>query len=105
MRRKPGLPLAESASPCLSKWKQRQALFFLSQLTTSSFPDAERRKVERRIRRTERTLRSLSDAGPGAQDQQAELNRQLCQLKEDLEYVRVRARLFLVCHSINLQKL
>ncbi|GAQ91534.1 hypothetical protein KFL_008020040 [Klebsormidium nitens] len=48
----------------------------------------ERRKVERRIRRTERALRGLSDAGPDAQAQQAELSRQLAQLKEDLEYVR-----------------
>eukprot|EP00243_Klebsormidium_subtile_P002464 TRINITY_DN148_c0_g1_i1.p1 TRINITY_DN148_c0_g1~~TRINITY_DN148_c0_g1_i1.p1 ORF type:complete len:388 (-),score=105.55 TRINITY_DN148_c0_g1_i1:65-1228(-) len=48
----------------------------------------ERRKVERRIRRTERALRGLSDAGPEAQEQQAELSRQLAQLKEDLEYVR-----------------
>lgn len=57
---------------------------------------AERRKVERRIRRTERALRGLSDAGPEAQPQQAELNRQLAQLKEDLEYVRVRGNFFQV---------
>jgi hypothetical protein len=50
---------------------------------------AERRKIERSIRRLEKQQRSLADQGQAA-DNLSAVSQQLAQLKEDLEYVRVR---------------
>lgn len=47
-------------------------------------PCSERRKIERRIRRLEKSQRASS-----GQAQDAEVADQLTKLKEDLEYVRV----------------
>lgn len=52
--------------------------------------DAERRKIERRIRRLEKQQRALAEHSSEESTQQlATLSDQLIQLKEDLEYVRV----------------
>lgn len=53
---------------------------------------AERRKIERRIRRLEKQQRAST-----GQAQEAEISSQLSKLKEDLEYVKVCYHIFL-CH-------
>lgn len=59
-------------------------MFYLTH-ASEYVPFSERRKVERRIRRLEKSQRTSS-----GQAQDAEIADQLSKLKEDLEYVRVR---------------
>lgn len=71
-------------------------------LTLSILRSAERRKIERRLRRLEKQQRTVGDQVSAADS--GALSQELSDLKEDLEYVRVCMRLHARLVSVSVTK-